>query len=536
MKNVIIPSAKKVPEQFEVFSDLPMCLIPVNGEPLLNYLVKEKYKDDQIYVISFENHGSIDDFLASSSFNNVTNCVLEKLGSLGASILAGLDRCEKKELPTVINFGDTMVSSDVPDSDCIFYALNGTPNKKWTYVIENDGVIERIIDKTNNMISSGVPKLVIGVISLSDPVLFAQILRGNLKNKSSFFQSLKDYSKHHPFLFKQAQQWLDFGHPDEYFKSAIEVKSRSFNHISIDKDRGIIKKSSDDENKLKKEIEWYLKLPTDLRYVSPRIYDYSFEPQKTFVSMEYYSYHTALELFLYGDSSEEQWGNIFKSIHFVLKDFSKYQISNGSIKDSLRDVYVGKTTERLDQLRELPTFAPLFKNPIVINGQKYKSLDFVYKEIRPLVEEKLLNIRSFSIIHGDLCFANILVDNHRYFVKLIDPRGSFGSFDIYGDPRYDLAKLYHSIDGKYDFIIKDKFDLSKTGNHFNYRVNCNKDLLPQFNQVFSDFIASKEEIELIESLLFFSMIPLHQENLLHQYAMLVTGYLILDRLVDIRED
>lgn len=42
----------------------------------------------------------------------------------------------------------------------------------------------------------------------------------------------------------------------------------------------------------------------------------------------------------------------------------------------------------------------------------------------------------------------------------MNPRGKFGKYDIYGDPRYELAKLFHSVDGKYDFIIKDLFNIN----------------------------------------------------------------------------
>ena len=56
-------------------------------------------------------------------------------------------------------------------------------------------------------------------------------------------------------------------------------------------------------------------------------------------------------------------------------------------------------------------------------------------------------------------FPNIMVDSNFSFIKVIDPRGKFGTYDIFGDFRYELAKLFHSVDGKYDFIIKDLLTL-----------------------------------------------------------------------------
>jgi len=55
--------------------------------------------------------------------------------------------------------------------------------------------------------------------------------------------------------------------------------------------------------------------------------------------------------------------------------------------------------------------------------------------------------------------------------------------------------------------------------------------------VFRDEIGeNKADIELIEALLFLSMIPLHGESAEHQYAMLATGIQILDRVMDIRAE
>ena len=44
-----------------------------------------------------------------------------------------------------------------------------------------------------------------------------------------------------------------------------------------------------------------------------------------------------------------------------------------------------------------------------------------------------------------------------------------------------------------------------------------------------------KKIELIEALLFLSMIPLHGESIRHQMVMLGTGLEILNRVIDIKE-
>ena len=71
-------------------------------------------------------------------------------------------------------------------------------------------------------------------------------------------------------------------------------------------------------------------------------------------------------------------------------------------------------------------------------------------------------------MHGDFCFSNILYDFKSQSIKVIDPRGLSGDGkeqSIYGDLRYDVAKLAHSVIGKYDFIIAGRFSYSEESQH-----------------------------------------------------------------------
>ena len=62
------------------------------------------------------------------------------------------------------------------------------------------------------------------------------------------------------------------------------------------------------------------------------------------------------------------------------------------------------------------------------------------------------------------------------------------------------------------------------------------DIYHLFLDVFSEEIKGDlNKIELIEALLFLSMIPLHGESIRHQMVMLPTGLEILNRVLDIEE-
>lgn len=124
-------------------------------------------------------------------------------------------------------------------------------------------------------------------------------------------------------------------------------------------------------------------------------------------------------------------------------------------------------------------------------------------------------------------------------MKLIDPRGEFGSHVIYGDQRYDLAKLRHSVAGKYDFIINDMFDINvdaqaSTIDYEVYRNNVHEER----EQLFDSLLQQKyrgwfKHIRLIESLLFLSMVPLHSDNKRRQGYMLARGLELFNEVANL---
>lgn len=467
---------------------------------------------------------------------------LNKLGDLGCTIYAGIKKCTGE---IIINFADTIVFEDIQDieGDC-FFCSHAEVSDKWTYFDEDKGTIIEIYDKTQKKVM-GEKSLFVGVFKITNAEVFRECLEIAFSEvnltMNTFYYALMLYSQKYPMKVISTSKWFDIGHIDRYYDTQLEVKSREFNHITIDRDRGILKKTSDDKEKFIGEVLWYLKLPADIEYVRPRIFSFSTDYNEPYVSMEYYSYHTLHELFLYGDLTSSQWKDIFKRIRFVYNDFNRYKVKNGPMLDSLEDMYLRKTINRLDKLRNNKYFSEFFKNYIYVNGIQYNSLDYICEELKEQIPQMLFDVDSFSIIHGDLCFANIMVDGNMSFVKLIDPRGKFGTFDIYGDTRYELAKLFHSVDGKYDFLIKDLFDINFNTQSCSIDYSIKNrirdyDLYSLFINVFREEIGEDlNKIELIEALLFLSMIPLHGESLQHQMAMLGTGIEILNRVIKIEK-
>lgn len=193
--------------------------------------------------------------------------------------------------------------------------------------------------------------------------------------------------------------------------------------------------------------------------------------------------------------------------------FKRYTVKDTNIHSALEEMYLTKTLQRFEKMKKDGRFLAFFESPIEVNGKKYLPLNEIIIALEKAIPEMLYDVDTFNIIHGDLCFANIMVDSNFSFIKVIDPRGKFGTYDIFGDFRYELAKLFHSVDGKYDFIIKDLFDLDYNSERacINYRIQDRKREFNLYKVFLSTFAAEIDsdlkKIELIEALLFLSMIP-----------------------------
>ena len=541
---LIIPSAKVVPEELQKLGKLPAIIYPINQRITFDYLYEQyKEKTNSIDIICYENADKVQRRLKNYLGEKVNIKILPELRDLGHTIYFAL----KDIVDTIIiNFADTIVLDNVAEiKEDAFFCQEDYMSDTWTYFDEKDGRIVRIYDK--EPVKEEVrKKLFVGVFQFTDAACFRKCLESAFKQDSlqisTFYYALQEYSKIHPMRPVLTNNWFDIGHEDKYYNSKLEVRAREFNHITIDKNRGILKKTSDDKDKFIGEIKWYLKLPADVEYVRPRIFDYSTSYVNPYVSMEYYAYHTVHELFLYGDLTLQQWIDIFNRIRFVCDDFKRYTVQDANIRQALEEMYLTKTLQRFEKMKKDERFIAFFESPITVNGKRYLSLNDIIISLEKAIPEMLYDVDTFNIIHGDLCFANIMVDSNFSFIKMIDPRGKFGIYDIYGDFRYELAKLFHSVDGKYDFIIKDLFDLdyNTETSCINYRIQDRKrefDLYKVFLNTFAAEIGNDlRKVELIEALLFLSMIPLHGESMRHQMVMLGTGLEILNRVVNIQAE
>lgn len=547
MNVLIIPAAKVVSKELnEKFFDIPSILVTLENKTIIDFLY-EQYKSyvDKIIVVAFEQSSMIKNYINFKKYNHFIDVIiLDELYDLGYSIKYGIDyaKCTYNNVDKIyVNFGDTILNEDFKEINNVIFYSKMKESLRWT-TFEYDGdKITEIYDKSSRDIQEYY-NVFIGVFSFSNSYEFYKLLNKALEEKKnkcdSFYKALFDYNNLNNTNVIYTDKWMDVGHIDTYDKSSTEVKARYFNTIIIDKQRGILKKTSENKEKFIKEIKWYLKLPLNIQYVAPRIFNYSLNYDDPYVEMEYYSYSNLHNTFIYGNHPLDQWKLIFNSLENVISEVKKFkvEVNEEQVIETLKKMYIDKTVKRLNQLREDKNFNLFFDNKITINGKQYESIDYYITYIPKLMDiYHIYNVKEFNLLHGDFCLSNILYSLNSNTVRVIDPRGEFGSFDIYGDIRYDLAKLSHSIQGKYDFIIEDLFELEINDTEINYMIYCN-DKHQQIEEMYMKWLYKYTDnaysIEFIESLLFFSMIPLHKDYINRQMVMLATAVKLIDKLIN----
>lgn len=531
MEAVMILNTKKIPMEMQKrFGAIYPAMLPFKNERVGDYLIHSYEQKPFIFMISNQDQSVDPDIKLLKKSETVYELFLDDQES--SSLLKVVRHALAHMLPLIgtefsltINFGDTIIQEKEPicTKD---YLLTGQKEQlgPWTSVVREKNRLffsskHASADQKEGEVVAGVFGFQSGknFLSACEAVL-QQDTDETTDDSLSFYHAIAYYDAH----FEKVQLsftdgWLDLGHESEYLETKKMVQARFFNAITIDDQRGILTKSSEERQKLINEIQWYLKMPPSLQYLTPRIYDYSLEPTKPEVKMEYYPYETLHTLYIYANLDLHDWEKIIEKMLFVRKEMStcsEAQCLTLKQKDLL-DIYFQKTVDRLKLLLQDPAFQPFYEESPEINGVRYQPLKVILEKLQEVLNQYgLLETKSARVIHGDFCLSNILLDRESNLIKLIDPRGQFGSYDIYGDEFYDIAKILHSFEGSYDHIITDNFELT-TETPLRYSYEVEKTPLQQaitelVNQKVGEHYAIRQ-IRLIEGLLFLSMIPLHKD-------------------------
>jgi hypothetical protein len=328
-----------------------------------------------------------------------------------------------------------------------------------------------------------------------------------------------------------------------------KLVTRAYNRFEVDETRAVIRKLSATP-RLRDEIQYYVKLvnahPREAAFF-PKLYQWSDEGGNYWMDLEMYDYPN-LGKYLLAEDVVPSWDVVFDKLKNILTSWSEtYPYtpwSQEEIRQASFDMYITKTEreqkafydgwkDKIDCI-----FLDQIRNHIIyINKKEYKPFEIIWLQVRKYIEENMLDFIP-SLIHGDCCFSNILYGKDKKIFRFIDPRGSFGKDGIYGDIRYDVAKLYHSVDGTYEAFINDKFTVESHGNLHDIYIKGHMAraemhyALDSFEQTFFPTF-NKKQIKILQGCIFIGMCARHYDSLERQHAMYLTGIRLLNEAMDL---
>jgi hypothetical protein len=412
--------------------------------------------------------------------------------------------------------GDTLIGGVELDADDIISEGVTTSYHSWAEYERTDDGDLRFFDG----LPSGASKrnVLSGYFSFSDAGRYMAALEAS---DHGFIGALNEYGAEIPLTVQSGSQWLDFGHMELYHQSVAQMPTmRAFNRLDIS--RATVTKSSQDGFQMDAEANWFETVPSPLRIYLPKYLGRG--PGQAYQT-EYLYLSTLADLYVFGRLPGYVWRHIFQSCAAFMAHCAEYRPAVGEIADS-GDIYLGKTVQRLQAFKDqtgVDLDAPWRYGARTLPG------------LLAIAEECAANIpapseNQYAIVHGDFCFSNIFYDFRAGAIRCVDPRGHMDGArpSIYGDARYDTAKLYHSVLGGYDFIVAGRYRLQDDEAH---ALAIDIPELQRNRHVIDAFLdtsfggqrpegAASNEIAV---LLYLSMLALHGDNGLRQRALLANA-------------
>ena len=519
-------------------TNLSNAMISVNGKPVISWILDnllEKGIRQATVVLRGEDH-RLQQFLhwAYSRRMELSIAALAHPGTIVHSLEAGL-RCRQPDGLVRIVLGDTLITDSYLSERDFVYVGSVTDSRRWC-VVETDAE-ERVVDYVDKQdATNGSRQALAGYYHLlHGDYLKLCVERSVDAGDKELSDVLRRYGTTYPVVASPVQEWYDFGHIDNLVEARRRLlRSRYFNSLTINPVLNTITKVSDDTEKLRDELNWYLTLPDELKALTPRILSHREVDGHLEIVQEYYGYPTVAELYIYGELPSDTWTSILRHVLRIHQECRRY--AGHLSTQELEAMYLVKTRRRLAALRCQDPFwqRMLDTDELVYNGRTLLNVDALWEAIE-LRAQALARCAPVCVIHGDFCFSNILFDINNQIIRLIDPRGSFGRKGIYGDARYDVAKLRHSACGFYDYIVADMFDIEGSAGEFTAQVHMNKtsqEVASVFDSLITEAGYDLNEIRFIEGLIFVSMVPLHHGHPERQQMMFLTGLSLLNRVLE----
>ncbi len=375
---------------------------------------------------------------------------------LGAAVLHALSQVGFEDRPLRLLHGDTLLAGLDLAADDAVAVFHGGDGYRWGHVrVGPGGDVERF-GPPGGDVEGGDQRRLCGYFALSSLTDFAASLT---LHRGDMFAALNARAAQGGLQALTPSSWLDFGHVQTFFRSRrIVTTARAFNSLEVG-EMHVRKRSASASGKLRAEARWLREAPRGVAPFCARLLSEGEDAQGYFYDTEYEYMPTLAELYVFGRLGPDAWSRVLESCgHYVSAAVEAG--AGGAAPRRLHRLAVGKTAERLELYATAAGLDLDAEN--TLNGAPAPALRRCLHAIEAVVER---SPEAPSVMHGDLCFSNILYSFRTDRVRLIDPRGitETGEFSLYGDAHYDLAKLMHSVCGRYDLILAGQFKGGRTG-------------------------------------------------------------------------
>lgn len=515
---ILVLSGKEVSEDLQIeFGKIPPVMLPVGNRPLLDHIIEKieiNNPNEKIALTLPHDYNIPNKYLEYLTKKDILIIPVNRDFSLGKSLLSALSilsaHVKDKDEGIFIHYGDTLLKNGIPDikeieDRNVIFASKANYNYSWLYLSE-------FFENQDSNIFCGL--LYIKSIN--------QLSTSLIQNDFDIFQVFDKYRTSLDIIFRD--DWLDFGHVNTYYNSKkIVTTTRVFNRLFFDEFS--VKKTSTHGNKLKAEALWFLSVPDALVHNTPRLISTEDNIDEYSYTIEYLFNPTLSELYVYGNHSTHTWSMILNRCLKFINYCQKIEPST-VVTSSFYDSLINKNFERLNSYL---ASEQSIGNHIKDEDGKTWTLSDILNTCHGMI-----NITGkTTLIHGDFCFSNILFDFKKNDILVIDPRGIdfSNNFSVYGDIRYDLAKLLHSLIGNYDFIVSDNFKVEFRDGILKCSVGSpSNDLSHIIKDLFLKYGFEYKEILAITITLFLSMLPLHYDKPNRQKVFIYTAIKLFKEL------
>lgn len=434
IKYVIVQAGGKGTRLGKYTVNRPKCLVPVHGKPMIEQTL-DVYKDKTVIIIGDAHYDILSQYL--DQILSCENYILIRTNEegTGAGIKCALDNIPDGE-PFIITWSDLFFEKEQEFSfdNELLVGLAGNFDCRWS--LEN-GIFKNV---------SSQKRGVSGFFAFKNKERFDKLttekslVRGFLSDNYMPYE-ISSFTNHDCFevgTVEKYEELLD-----------LAVNHRFFNEVKID-GKKVYKKCVDKkyDRVHQDEKEWYSYVKESFSRI-PKIY--STDP----LIMSKVDGNHAWDIEKNKDWVIENYCNALQELHSIEESCEPIDAYDCA------DTYMFKPYQRVMQVRNI---IDDFDKPVIqINGKSCRNPFCDMRSFEEIMENNLLKNIRYSVIHGDCTFSNTLVDAKNQ-VWFIDPRGSFGGSKIFGDPRYDWAKLYYSAVGNYDKINCKKFSVDRENN------------------------------------------------------------------------